>query len=359
MQLRDSEFEKRLDGQGARWTEWRGAEVVEHFGDPDTEYRAVVEGGAGLVDFAARDTLVLNGTDTVPWLQGLITNDLMDLQEEGAGQQSTAVNKTGRIIAEMRLLHMPEMFVLDLEFGNINEGFLAHLRQHIITEDVRCHDRSESTAKFGLFGAGASKALASVAELEHRPDELEVHHGTWGAISGFDVVVQRCDWTGERGFLVSCARPAQLRVWNALSEHAQPLGHETLETLRIEAGVPRYGVELGDSIIPLEANLDDTIAYDKGCYLGQEIIARLDTQGTPAKLLRTLVFAGGAAPAEDADVEVDGRNAGFVASSAWSPRLEAPVALAFVKRKHNDIGNVVEVEGREATVQRPGYPLEA
>lgn len=357
MALRDDAFEQRLNGQGASWTSWRGAEVVEHFGDPDTEYHAVVDGGVGLVDFAARDTLVITGSDTVPWLQGLVTNDLMDLEQEGSGQQTTAVNSKGRLVAEMRLLHMPEMFVADLEHENLREGLMAHLRQHIITEDVTCHDRTGSTAKFGLFGESAPSLLEELAQLDRSPSHLERHHGTWGTIDGVEVVAQRIDWTGQPGFIVSCAREVQLPLWNALAEHAEPIGHDTLETLRIEAGVPRYGVELDDSIIPLEASLDDTIAYDKGCYLGQEIIARLDTLGTPAKLLRTLVFDGGAAPEKGAKLEVDGRKAGFVASSTWSPRLNCPISMAYVKRKYNDVGSVVHVEGRDATVRPLGYPM--
>lgn len=357
MDLRNDAFKTRLDGLGANWTDWRDAEVVEHFGDPDTEYQTVVDGGVGLVDFAARDTLVIEGSDSVPWLQGLVTNDLMELQNEGSGQLTSVVNSKGRLVAEMRLLHMPEMFVADLEHGNLAEGLLGHLRHHIITEDVQLHDRSEATAKFGLFGSTAAQALTRVAELEASPETLDAFDGTWGAIAGVDIVVQRCDWTGEPGFLVSCARPSQLTVWNALSEMATPIGHDTFETLRIEAGVPRYGAELSDDIIPLEAGLDETIAYDKGCYLGQEIIARLDTLGTPAKELRTLVFDGGAAPVEDAKVEVDGRKAGFVASSVWSPRLQTPIALAYVKRKYNGVGETVTVEGRDATVRELGYAV--
>ncbi|MGM0556134.1 MAG: YgfZ/GcvT domain-containing protein [Myxococcota bacterium] len=357
MDIRQQAFAERLDGLGATWTTWREAEVVEHFGDPDSEYRSVVEGGVGLIDFAARDTLVVTGTDTVPWLQGLVTNDLMELQQEGAGHLTTVVNAKGRLVAEMRLLHMPDMFVADLEYGNLRDGCLSHLRHHVITEDVQLHDRSESTAKFGLFGDSAASIFEQVATWDRAVGDLDPFHGTWGSLDGLDVVVQRCDWTGQPGFLLSCGRSVQLAAWNALYEFATAIGHDTFETLRIEAGVPRYGGELDDAIIPLEAQLDDTIAYDKGCYLGQEIIARLDTLGTPAKMLRTLVFDGGAAPTEGAKLQVDGRKAGFVASSVWSPRLKAPIALAYVKRKYNDIGDVVQVEGREATVQSLGYPL--
>jgi folate-binding protein YgfZ len=141
-------------------------------------------------------------------------------------------------------------------------------------------------------------------------------------------------------------------------DEIRPVGARALETLRIEAGVPRFGVETHDKIIPLEANLGELISFEKGCYVGQEIIARLDTRGTPAKRLRTLVFQGGAAPHEGAELEADGRNAGEVVSATWSPLLEQPIALAYVKRNVNDPGTEVDVEGRTARVELAGYPLD-
>ena len=169
--------------------------------------------------------------------------------------------------------------------------------------------------------------------------------------------------SGEPGFDLSFDRAESLPIWDALTEAGggtlEPLGDETLEILRIEAGVPRFGVETDDSVIPLEANMGELIDFDKGCYVGQEIIARLDTLGTPAKKLRTLIFDGGAAPAPGADIENDdGRNVGTVRSAAWSPLLDAPIALGYVKRNANEPGTVLQVEGREARVERLGYPLD-
>ena len=356
MTTRIDAFKKRLDGHGAQWMEWRGEQVVQHFGDPDEEYRAVRSGGVGLADHSWRDTLVVMGSDSVPWLQGLVTSDLLELAEEGSGQLTTAVNNTGRLIAEARVLHMPEMLLLDLEPGILGD-FLPHLRRHIITEDVQLVDRSEATARLSLYGHDAADLLDRLGETVRPVSALGPFEATWGALGDEDIVVQRVPTAGEPGFDVSCATEAALRVWNSLAEHATPIGFEPLETLRIEAGVPRFGKELTEKRIPLEAGLEHAISFDKGCYLGQEIIARLDTLGTPARLLRTLVFDGGAAPNEGASVERDQRSVGEVVSSVWSPLLEAPIALAYVKRDHNDIGNEVEVEGRTARVAALGVAL--
>jgi folate-binding protein YgfZ len=356
---RTDQFKKRLDEHGAKWTEWRDVEVVSDFGDPDAEYHAVRGGGIGIADQSWRDTLVVTGDDAVPWLQGLVTSDLMDLAEEGSGQLTTAVNNVGRLIAEARVLHMPEMLVLDLEPGVLHDGLLSHLRRHIITEDVTLTDRSEPTARISLYGQDAAALLDGVCDTERPIAGLDEFSGTWGVMGDEDVVVQRVPLVGEPGFDVACSSDAAMRVWNTLvgAGEVTPVGFETIETLRIEAGVPRFGKELTDDRIPLECGLEHAISFHKGCYLGQEIIARLDTRGTPARLLRTLILDAGAAPEEGAEVVSGERAVGEVISSVWSPALESPIALAYVKRKYNDIGTELEVEARTARVEALGYAL--
>ncbi|MFW6057681.1 MAG: aminomethyltransferase family protein [Persicimonas sp.] len=363
---RTDSFKQRLDAEGAEWTSWRGSEVVRHFGDPDKEYRAVREGGLGLVDHSWRETLVVTGSDSVQWLQGLVTSDLFALAEEGSGQQTTVVNNVSRLIAEARVLHIPELLVLDLEPGVLDDGLMSHLRRHIITEDVALLDRSEATARLGLFGEDAAALLDELCDTEHQVSSLGQFEGTWGMLGGEEVVIQRVPWSGGPGFDIAAPSEAAAGLWELLlSADAQadngvePVGFETLETLRIEAGVPRFGKELTEKRIPLETGLDDAVSFTKGCYLGQEIIARLDTRGTPARLLRTLVLEAGAAPREGSDIEVDERSVGEVISSIWSPQAARPIALGYVKRKHNDIGTEVYVEGRPARVEALGWPLQA
>lgn len=363
MDLRTPAFTALLDRLHVEWSPDDGPTDLFNFKDESARYQAVTNLGGepsaartALVDLSSRDTLVIRGSDTIPWLQGLVTNDLFHLAREGAGQRSTSVNGKGRLLADLRLLHMPELLLADLEFGRLDSGYLSHLRRHIITEDVQLLDRSAATAKFGVFGPHAGAALDEIAHLQSSAADLAPYHGTWGTLADVDVVVQRCDWTGAPGLLICFPRLAQATIWETLMNVALPVGQSTFETLRIEAGVVRFGAELTEKIIPLEAGLDDTVAYDKGCYLGQEIIARLDTLGTPARLLRTLVFEGGAAPSQGATLLSEGRKAGFIASSTWSPRLNAPIALAYVKRKYNAIGHTVQVEGRACTVQALGFP---
>lgn len=346
-----------------QFLEERGAEFddsgrVAHFGDPDDEYQRIADGGLGLVDRGQRDTLVVHGPDAVPWLQGLVTNDLHELVEEGSGQRNAVINKTGRFVSDMRVLHIPELLVIDLEPGVLSGGLYSHLRGQIIREEVELTDRSEHAARIGVYGTAAATTLDSFADWSHPIAELGPFDGTWARRGGVDLIVQRMIWNELPGFELLFGADAAVDVHQQLEEHAGEVtwfGSNLFETLRIEAGVPRFGVELDDKVIPLEAGFDDAISFEKGCYLGQEIIARLDTRGTPAKLLRRIVLESDEPPQPTASIyapgKEDGRSIGTLKSVVFSPKLGAAVGLGFVKRNHNDVGETVIVDGIEGTLK--------
>lgn len=361
MTERPETYRETLEEAGANWGEWNDEPVVRDFDEGDAEYWHIRRDGAGLVDRMARETLVVEGDEAVPWLQGLVTADLLDLKEEGAGQLSFATDVNGRVVSDLRILHLPNMLFADLEPGTLDGGLYTHLEQQIIMEDVELVARTSSTGRIGVYGSAAAEVVEEAGGWEHPVADLETFDGTWGWIGDHDVVVQRVRLVGGPGYELSFDRDVAVAVWEALEraggDEVIPAGHQALETARIESGVPRFGAEVDEEIIPLEAELGEHVDFDKGCYTGQEVIARLDTLGTPAKKLRTLVFDGGAAPEVGAEVEDDERGVGEVVNSVWSPLLEAPVALAYVKRGSNEVGTTVQVEGRDVTVERLGHPL--
>lgn len=296
---RTEELEIRLTELGAHWIEGSTAKVVEHYGDPGAEYSAIADGALGIMERGERETVVLSGSDTIPWLQGLVTGDLHELVDEGNGQRNAWVNTTGRFVGEARLLHLPELLFLDLEAGTLSGGLMSHLRRHIILEDVTIVDRSEASARIGLYGESCAESLGDFAEWEHKISERPPFYGTWGRWRGEDIIAQRVVWSDLPGFELTCdvgAAESLIEALLEIDEQTLMIGEQTFETLRIEAGIPRFGVELHEKVIPLEASFDDAVAFDKGCYLGQEIIARLDTLGTPAKLLRRVILDGGNVP---------------------------------------------------------------
>lgn len=366
MNRRTEEYRRRLDVAGAQWftNEPYTTTSIASFSDLDTEYNAV-RNGLGIADRSERDTLVITGSDSVTWLQGLVTNDVFALAEEGSGQRTHAVNHIGRTIADMRIVHLMDMLIVDLETGNLSDGFLKHLKQHVIMEDVKLADRSLYTNRIALFGQHAPSKLEALAECRDVPRTLRVYGGTVGTIAGHDVIIQRIPWTGEWGFEIFVDRDAAGEVWDALmSLDPTPVGAQALEILRQEAGEVRFRVEYNEKTIPIEADLNDTIDYDKGCYLGQEIIHRLDTRGTPAKMLRLVI---GQDPKYVMNtkqlIKIGGKKVGVLQNVFHSPKLGQLVGVAYLKRGANDPGTDVEVETPQglfpAKVEAIGYPLKS
>ena len=354
---RTTDTKKVLADRGANWVEEDGRAFVDHFGDADAEYAAIVDGKPGLMERGERETLVIHGDDAVSWLQGLVTSDIHQLVDEGNGQRTTMVNTTGRFVGEARLLHIPELLLLDLEPGTLGGGLLSHLRRQIITEKVTLSDQSEATGRITLFGAQIPKVLSSLTDWAHQLDSRPLSYGTWGSWKNEDLIVQKTAWTDIPTFDLFASAETIGPLIEAIEEIAEDLtllGNQAFETLRIEAGVPRFGVELHDKVIPLEAGFHDAIAFEKGCYLGQEIIARLDPLGTPANLLRRVILQGSQVPEKGTPVhkeDGEGRKIGDVQSAIYSPKFEAPVALAFVKRKHNDVGGSVSIGGERGEIR--------
>ena len=361
---RTTALRQLLDAHGARWGSFGEAEVVADFGDAAAEYDAIRAGGLGLVDRSERETVVATGAEVVQLIQGLVTSDVYALADEGSGQRSCAVGTTGRILGDYRFLHVPDLFLIDLEPGALADGAIGHFRAAVMREDARFTDRSAATARLGLYGEPAVELLRDLGELAHDPGGRGDYDGSWGRLGGHEIIAQRLPWLGTPGFELSMAADAAADVWRAILEAApdtRPFGNTAFEAMRVEAGIPRYFVELDAKVIPLEAGLDAHISYDKGCYMGQEIIARLDTRGTPARLLRTLVLEADRLPEPGDPVHDGDKKVGEIRSAAFSGRLERPIALAFVKRDHNAIDQALEVHSGDdrlpARVERLGYAL--
>jgi len=366
MNLRTEEFLRRLADARAQWSE-DGAVVLD-YGSPTNEYWAVRDAGLGVIDRSERETLVIHGDDAITWLQGLVTSNLLELEKPGTGQRSTAVNHVGRTIADMRITHVLDMLLVDMEPGTLAKGFLGHLKRHVIMEKVSIEDRTEQTGRLTLTGEFAAELLADVSISNLPIASLNAdYRATTAEIAGCGVIIQRIPLTGEPTFDLYIDREEMHTVWSALfaaSTHARAVGERATEQLRLEAGVVRYGKEYTEKIIPIEADLNSTIDYDKGCYLGQEIIHRLDTRGRPAKMLRVLVPDDEGAKLE-AGAKISsnqGKKAGEVEVVFESPRLDDRVfALAYVKRAAYELGERVTIQSGEggeylATVAALGEP---
>lgn len=328
-----------LNELGATFKEIAGIRVVDHFGDPFAEFEAMKE--LAVADRSERDTVVCMGEDVVQLMQGLVTNNVFELADSGVGQRNLAVSINGRTVMDMRLLHVNDLILMDLEPGTIADGRLGHFKKNVINEDAKFLDRSSGLAKFAIFGQRAADLLTTLIDVDTSPTQLAIFHGTAGTTNdGDEVVVQRLDFGKIPAFEVMIQSDSAARFWKrAIEREAKPVGEHAQEIARVTEQVPRfsidreqalYGAELGDDIIPLEADLEPLIDFNKGCYLGQEIIARLDSRGTPAKKLRWFTTEK---PKEE--ITVDGKKVGTIVTTVPTPN--GVVHAVYLKRDYVEI----------------------
>jgi folate-binding protein YgfZ len=305
------------------------------YGDARAEYEAVRGGdGAGLVDLSARARIEVSGAESVQFLNGLITNDVKTLSP-GAWMLAAFPNVQGRLLAHARVARRGEEveFLLDTEPAT-HEKVFQTLQRFTLAGDFRVRDVTDETAQFSLQGARArhiAESALGVAFAPVAPQEQSVAVVSWG--ESRQVIVLHATHTGEDGYDLVCASEAAADLWEALTKAgARPVGFDAFEVLRVEAGEPRHGVDVTDTNVVLEAGRDEAVSYTKGCYIGQEIIARIHWRGHVAKRLAGLVLADEREPDADATVRTtEGREIGRITSQVFSPRLGRRIALAVLK----------------------------
>jgi folate-binding protein YgfZ len=336
-------------GAGVRWIELDGWRVPADFGDPAGEY-ASLRRGAGLLDLSLRGKLQLLGPDRVAFLDGMVSNDVRGLRP-GEGCNAAKLSLNGKMEGGMHVLCLADALWCDIDPGAA-AAVQAALARHLIMEDVRIVDVTGTWALIAVQGPEAARTLAAAgcdttslgAPLQHAASSV---HGT-------AVRIVRNDHTGEGGFDMWVEAAAAPGVWLALVERggARPVGMTALDVRRIEAGIPWFGSEITTERFPMEAGLESGwISSTKGCYLGQETIARIHFQGHVNNRLCGLVFDDGVPPPRAATVWRDDKRVGAVTSAATSPRLGRAVALAIVHRTAAEVGTELAVDA--AGVRRP------
>ena len=338
-----SPLDERHKAAGAQMSERDGWSVPASYGDESGEYQAVRDGGgAGLIDLSSRALVEVSGTEAVPFLNGLITNDVKAL-EDGAWMLAAFPNVQGRLIATARVLRRrADAFLFDTEAAT-REPVFKTLERFTLAGDFRVRDLTDETAVLSVQGARAVEVIgATLGEEAAQVKRGRVHSAQWEKRS---VSLIRATHTGEDGFDLFLGAGQAPSLWDALaSAGARPVGFNALETLRIEAGLPRYGVDMDEANVVLETGLDEAVSYTKGCYVGQEIIARIHWRGHVAKRLAGLSFDDEAQALRGDKIRAaDGREIGRVTSSAFSPRRNRAIALAYVKYDYLAPGTEVQV----------------
>ena len=290
--------------------------------------------------FAHRDdrgVLRVEGSDRLAWLNGLLTNDVRPL--EGGGSCYAAwLTPQGRMITDLHVIETGSATLLDVP-APIATALAQRLDGLIFAEDVRVQDATPGTIVVEIGGPETDAVWETVRQSGHQP--LAIRR-TEAPLPGLALYLPR---TALHGIMESLAHAG-----------AVPLDDETAEVLRVEAGVPKFLVDMGEDTIPLEAHLDRAISHTKGCYVGQEIIVRIRDRahGRVAKHLVRLRIDGSAVPPAGQPVLVDGKTVGTLTSAVRSVQAGGPIGLAMLHRDASAPGTRVSLaDGTRAEVVEP------
>jgi len=305
------------------------------------EYRALTE-GCGLVDRAGRGRLALTGPDRREFLHGQITQDIETL-EPGHGRYAALLTHKGKMLSDMRVLDLGDELLLSCERAGLQEIFNM-IRRYKLGADVELHKRTLEMGELSLIGPDARR-VAGAAELG--PDE---HDNVRARLGEHDVILVATDL----GVDVFCAAEATEGVRGTLlAAGAVEVGEAAAELVRVESGRPRYGIDLDDNVIPQEAGLNErAVSFTKGCYVGQETVARLFYRGKPNRHLRGLKLSAEVEPGTP--LLLGEKEVGRVTSVAVSPAL-GPVGLALVRRQAEP-GSTITA-GEDATAEVVELPF--
>jgi folate-binding protein YgfZ len=328
-----------------------GHSVTLHYGNIAAEY-AALDDGAMLVDRSLRGRMRFEGTKAAELLTGLVTNDVLALTP-GHGQYAAALSPKGRIVADVRIFARSDHLLVDVP-PRATAGWDALVRKYVNPRVAPYTDASTEMRQLVIAGVAARAIVGGATGLAREALAALVPYAHIDAeIGGRQVMVARVPDLHADGFEIFFAADAFGAIWQRLtSAGATPGGLLAWEIARIENGRPEWGIDIDESTIPQEANLDElhAISYTKGCYTGQEVVARIHFRGHVNRNLRGLRLGHAEPPQErSAVLSLEGRQVGEVRSSALSPRLGA-IAMIMVRREV-ELESTVSVEGQNGTTQ--------
>lgn len=330
---------------GARFLEKEGAELVGAYGADDEAFHSLTR-AVGIADLSYRGLLRVVGPEAASYLQGMVTNEVEKLGV-GEGNFTTVVHAKGRMLGEGRVYRVgEEEFWMDVP-GEARESIATHFDQYLISEDCEVQDISESAVRIGAWGPRAGAAIE--AAIAAAPPALEPYQNRFLEAPSGGVLLVGSDRLGLPGYEIYLAPEGAAQAWRAMVERARaegggPVGERALEAARIQRGIPRWGQELAADTIPLEANLQEAISYTKGCYVGQEVIAKATYRGAVRRRLVRLEVSPGVAPG--ATLSEGDKQVGRLTSVLDpNPAGGAPLALGYVKRDRLEVGRELAVDG--------------
>ena len=311
------------DDLGATYVERGGRRLVANYGRPAVAHRAV-RNGVGVIE-QGYGIVAVTGSERVDYVDNIVTNRVP--ASDGEGCYAFVLDPQGRIETDCYIYNADEQLLLFTPPSQVEE-LVADWSEKIFVQDVAIDDVSAEFGVFGVHGPSATEKIASVLNHAGAPEpELQFDRGSMGD-AGVTVVASD-NPTGEDGYTVICGADDAPGVFDTLLNHglnAAPFGEETWNTLTVEAGTPRFSSELQGEI-PNTVGARHAVDFEKGCFIGQEVVSKVENRGRPSKQLLGLRLDAPCAAGDE--LRVDGDAVGELTRAIESPSLDAPIALAF------------------------------
>jgi folate-binding protein YgfZ len=303
-----------------------------------SQYRGITQ-SVGVATLAGRTIIAVTGGDRVTFLHSFVTNDIKKLAA-GTGCEAFVTSAQGKTLGHVLVFSEADRLVLDTAPGQA-ETLIAHFQRYVITEEVEFMDLSRSMVDLLIAGPAAADVITKVAG---QPPPNRLLSQMTANVAGHVVTIRPVEYTGSPSYFLQAALSEAEAVLSAFqSAGAVPCDDAAIETARLEAGVPLFGRDITSDNLPQEIGRDaQAISFVKGCYLGQETVARIDALGHVNRALVGLKFASDSIPPAGTELLAADKPIGQVTSATWSPLLRSPLALALLRRTSARPGTSVE-----------------
>ena len=314
------------------------------------QYRAVRE-NAGIFNRSKRGKVRAEGADCLRFLHGMVTNTVESLADN-EGNYAAVTSARGQTLLDIWVHRLQDCIYQDCIYMETEPGLVTKLIEtldrYLIADDVALSDESDTWAILGVQGPTSVELIGRV--VGRVPTDLPEHHTVVRAFDDIPIWVTTRSYTGEPGCDLRIAQDRADSLRRALvTAGGTPIGWQVGEILRVEAGIPRYGAEIDESVVPLEAGLNRAVNFDKGCYIGQEVIAKMHFRGRPRRYLTGLLLSGNTPVS--GNIIVNDKTVGRITTCVKSPCLNRVIALAIIRRGYHEAGQRVLLDdGSEAEV---------
>ncbi|HET9529916.1 MAG TPA: aminomethyltransferase family protein [Blastocatellia bacterium] len=337
----------RLISSGADFADRFGWLMADSYGDTEKEYRSVRQ-TAGLVDLSFCGAIKIGGKEGAQFLHGLVTNDVKAL-EKGKGMRAAFLTGHGKVRAFCRILALSDGFLV-INDPQTHEKVFKYVFPFSYAGDFKVEDVSEQYRMLSLQGPASGLVLKEIC-FEPVP-QLEEQSWVENMIAGHHILIAAASHTGELGYDILVSEAGINDVWDFTILKGEfhslaPVGLRAVDALRIEAGIPVYGIDVDETNMMLEAGLPDAVSFSKGCYTGQEAVAMATYRGHVSKRLSGLAVDGDIVPSHGDRIEKDGKDIGQITSSIRSQTLSRVIALGLVKYGFFDPGTRVQIRSGE------------